>query len=99
MSDKLDSIFDSYVNHNLFTNKTAVQSNYIPEAILHRTEQVEMVASILAPALRGEKVSNLFLYGKTGTGKTLSVQHVGKRLLTKSQQLGNDNLKIHLCKL
>ena len=68
--DKVDVIFESYTTNNLFKDKSVVQSNFIPEAILHRGEQVEAVASILAPALRGEKVSNLFLYGKTGSGKT-----------------------------
>jgi archaeal cell division control protein 6 len=93
MADKVDKIFESYVNNNLFVNKGAVQANYVPEAILHRSEQVEQVASILAPALRGEKVSNLFLYGTTGSGKTLSVKHVGDRLLGKVKEMGNDNLK------
>ena len=91
--DKLESIFGSYIVSNLFKNKSVVQANYIPEGILHRSEQIETIASILAPSLRGEKVSNLILYGKTGTGKTLSVQHVGQRLLAKVQELGNDNLK------
>lgn len=90
--DKIDSIFDSYVTSNLFRDKSVVQANYIPEAILHRAEQVEAVASILAPALRGEKVSNLFLYGKTGSGKTLTIQHVGKRLLERVKQFGEGNL-------
>ena len=91
--DKVDSILNSYADNNLFKNKIVVQSNYLPEAVLHRADQVEAIASILAPALRGEKVSNLFLYGRTGSGKTLSVQHVGGKLLEKVKQIGQDNLK------
>ena len=34
------------------------------------------IANILAPALRIEKPSNLFIYGKTGTGKTISVRYI-----------------------
>jgi len=99
--DKIDKILDSYATNNLFKDKSIVQANYVPEAILHRAEQVEAIASILAPALRGEKVSNLFLYGGTGSGKTLSVQHVGERLTEKMKQIGEDNLKfIYInCKL
>jgi len=99
--DKIDKIFGAYVIGDLFKDKSVVQANYIPGVILHRAEQVENIASILAPALRGEKVSNLFLYGRTGSGKTLSVQHVGDRLLEKVKQLGGDNLKfIYInCKL
>ncbi|MBX4211952.1 orc1/cdc6 family replication initiation protein [Candidatus Pacearchaeota archaeon] len=91
--DKIDTIFESFVNNNLFKNKMVLQSNYTPDTIPHRDNQVHSVASILAPALRGERVSNLFVYGKTGTGKTLSVQHVGNRILSKLQELGNDHLK------
>ncbi len=91
--NKIDKIFDSIVENNLFRNKTVLQSNYTPEIILHREEQVENIASVLAPSLRGERVSNLFLYGNTGTGKTLSVQHIGSKLLSKNKELGNDNLQ------
>ena len=99
--NKLDSIFDSYVNNNLFRDKTVLQANYTPETIPHRTEQIEVVAGILAPALRGERVSNLFIFGKTGSGKTLSVQHVGIKITDKIKKLGQEHLKfIYLnCKM
>ena len=93
MVDKVDKIFDAIASNSLFKNKTVLQSNYTPETIFHREEQIESIASILAPALRGEKVSNLFLYGNTGTGKTLSIQHVGSKLLSKNKERGDDNLQ------
>ena len=92
--NKLDKIFDSFVENNLFKNKNVLQSNYTPDDILHREQQVKNIASILAPVLRGERVSNLFLYGNPGTGKTLSIQHVGNKLVSKSRESGEDNLKI-----
>lgn len=77
-----------------------MQTNYTPDNIPHRDEQVKQVANILAPVLRGERVSNLFVYGGTGTGKTLSIQHVREMLLKKAQQIGVD-LRIEYlnCKL
>lgn len=89
----LDKIFSSFVNDSLFINKSFLQSNHTPENIPHRDEQIEDVASILAPTLRGERASNLFIFGKTGSGKTLSVQHVGIKILDKLKELGKDNLK------
>tara|TARA_Y100000310_G_scaffold341008_1_gene438743 strand:+ start:3315 stop:4538 length:1224 start_codon:yes stop_codon:yes gene_type:complete len=91
--DKVDTILESYVGNNLFKDKTVLQANYSPETIPHRDEQVGSVASVLAPVLKGERVSNLFLYGKTGTGKTLSVQHVGDKIREKVKKLGGDDLK------
>ena len=62
----LTKFFENYLNTTLiFENKKSLQSNYTPETIPHRNEQIEQLASILAPALRTEKPSNLFLYGKT----------------------------------
>ena len=40
---------------------------------------------MLAPSLLGQKTSNLFVYGKTGTGKTLSIQHVANELSRRSK--------------
>jgi len=93
MGDKLDAIFDSFENNNLFKNKTVLQSNYDPDSIGHRDEQIELIASILAPALRGEKVSNLFVYGKTGTGKTLSIKHVANKMTSRLKKSDEDSLK------
>ncbi len=97
----LDKIFNSFVNNSLFLNKSILQSNYTPENIPHRDDQIESVASILAPTLRGERASNLFIYGKTGSGKTLSVQHVAIKISEKMKEIGKNNLKfIYInCKL
>ena len=99
--DGVDKIFDSYAKNGLFENKAVLQANYTPETIPHRNKQIESVASILAPTLKGEKVSNLFVYGKTGTGKTLSVQHVGNRIEKRVKDSGDKKLRfLYLnCKL
>lgn len=91
---KLDTIFDSFSGKSLFKSKNVLQNNYSPETIPHRDEQIESVASILAPALRGERVSNLFVYGKTGTGKTLSVQFVCNELEKRVKSVGEHGLKV-----
>ena len=101
MAGKLDSIFDSFDKNNIFKDKFILQSNYIPEEISHRDDQIKLVASILAPVLRGEKTSILFLYGKTGTGKTLTVNYVKDELMRRSQKNPKNKLRIEYlnCKL
>ncbi len=96
---ELDEIFDSVEGRSLFKNKQIMQSNHSPEDIPHRDEQIQSVASILAPSLLGERTSNLFIYGKTGTGKTLSVQHVANELTRRSGE--NKILRVEYlnCKL
>src|SRR3989344_1603361 len=73
----LSKFFDAYLKKEpLFKNKKILQSNYTPNNIPHRDEQIQQLASILAPALRMEKPINVFIYGKTGTGKTCVSQYV-----------------------
>ncbi|MEK6928443.1 MAG: orc1/cdc6 family replication initiation protein [Nanoarchaeota archaeon] len=99
--DNLDKIFSSFINNNLFNNKSVLQSNYSPNNITHRDEQISAIASILAPALRGERASNLFVFGNTGCGKTLSVHYVCHKIIQKLKEVGEEHLKfIYInCKL
>ena len=77
MGDKLSKFFEEYLNKEpLFINKKILQSNYTPEDIPHRDEQIKQLAKVLAPALRKEKPSNVFIYGKTGSGKTCVSRYV-----------------------
>ncbi len=100
MAAKLDRIFDSFSNKSLFENKFVLQTSYTPKNIPHRDKQIEQVAGILAPALRGERTSNLFVYGLTGTGKTLSVQYVADEMMNRAKK-NSLNLKMQYlnCKL
>ncbi len=101
MGTELDKIFDSFDENGIFKNKSLLQSNYQPDNIPHRSNEIKQIASILAPALRGEKTSNLFLYGKTGTGKTLSMSYVREELLKRLKKEKDFNLRIEYlnCKL
>ncbi len=82
----LSGFFEDFLNRKpLFLNKKALQSNYTPETIPHREEQVNQIAKILAPALRLDKPSNLFIYGQTGTGKTCVVKYLSNELMSVSK--------------
>lgn len=81
MSDKITLLFEKYLKKNsIFTNKSILQSSYMPDTILHRDEQIETIANILAPAMHLDVPSNIFVYGNAGTGKTLSVRHVTEKM-------------------
>lgn len=63
-----------------------MRPSYIPDLLPHRDKEINHLASILVPALRGETPSNVFIYGKTGTGKTAVTKFVGKELLKKGEE-------------
>ncbi len=77
----LQNIFEDFLNKkSIFINKDALTIRYTPKNIPHRDEQINTLAKILAPCLRLERPSNIFIYGKTGTGKTCVVQHIARQL-------------------
>jgi cell division control protein 6 len=97
---KIDKIFDSVSERTLFKNKTVLQSNYAPNDIPYRDKEIEQVASILAPALIGQKTSNLFIYGNTGTGKTLVMHYVRDEMLKRAKDSENPLKMVYInCKL
>lgn len=79
---EVEEFFEQYLlQDSIFSNKAALQAQYIPNQIVHREEQQQQVARVLAPVLRLQKPSNLFIYGKTGTGKTLVIKQVLQDIL------------------
>ncbi len=77
----LESFFEDFLHkESLFVDRSALLSSYIPETINHRDNEIKKIANILAPALKREKPSNLFVYGNTGTGKTLVVKHIAENI-------------------
>jgi cell division control protein 6 len=72
----------------LFVNREAMRSTYMPDILPHREKEINELASVLVPALRRETPSNVFIYGKTGTGKTAVAKFVGKELLKKGEETG-----------
>ncbi len=101
VDDELKDIFTDFLDKkSIFLNKSVLQTKYLPDVIPHRSEQIKQVAAILAPVLRQERPSNLFLYGKTGTGKTLCIHHVLKKLAEMGDERKVDLKTIYLnCKL
>ncbi|MAG50282.1 cell division control protein Cdc6 [archaeon] len=97
----LVNFFENFLKKDpLFVNKKALQSNYSPKSVPYRTKQIQHIAGILAPCLRLEKPSNVFIYGKTGTGKTLCVKHTTDQILDVAKAK-NINLRVFYinCKL
>ena len=100
MGLEIDEIFDKFSSRTIFKDKQVLQSNYSPEVIHHRKDEINQIANILAPALRLERPSNLFIYGKTGTGKTLSVKYVESELLKRAKKQNIDLSILYVnCKL
>ena len=71
----------------VFINREAMRPTFMPDLLPHREREIDNLASILVPALREETPSNVFIYGKTGTGKTAVTKFVGRELLVKGTEI------------
>jgi len=77
----LTDIFQGYTKRRgVFKNKNTLSIAFTPENIPHREDQIKQLGMILAPLLGGEKPSNIFIYGKPGTGKSLCIKHISEKI-------------------
>ena len=89
ISLSVDDIFDSLLmKKSVFKNKRVLSHDYVPNELPHREKEIQKLAYILATALKGGKPSNVFMYGKTGTGKTAVARYVLKKLAERGEKLG-----------
>ena len=86
--DELDRIFETAARTRLFRQREVLLPDYVPLELPHRDAEIRRLAEIVAPALRGERPSNAFIYGLTGTGKTAVTKYVLRRLQELAAQKG-----------
>ena len=71
---------------SLILNREILHFTYIPEVILHRDSEQEKVTQSLIPILKKSRPSNLLVYGKPGTGKTLVVRKVLSKIQNRVEK-------------
>jgi len=55
---------------SLYRDRDKLSEDYTPDEIVGRDEEIERYHTALQPVINGEDPNNIFLYGKTGVGKT-----------------------------
>jgi len=70
-----------FTRDTIFLNRNMVTPHYTPQELPFREAFIEEISGMLSKTLKGQKADNLFIYGKTGTGKTSVTKHVMQQLL------------------
>jgi cell division control protein 6 len=92
--DVLNGVFDHFLEGiPIFKNREVLRHDYIPDSLPHREDQVRFLGQMIAPLLKVERCSNIFVYGKTGTGKTAVMKYVLNKLSQKALEI-NSQVKV-----
>jgi len=81
MSETADDLFTR--EDPIFANKELLEISHLPGEgrIVGRDDEISQLATAVNPAIFGQSPSNVLIYGKTGTGKSLCAKYVSRRLI------------------
>ncbi len=82
-------------SETIFKDRNVLSPHYVPEELPFREKEMDEIMRTFAPAIKGQKPRNLFVYGKTGTGKTCSV----RRALDRLQNTGSAAITYINCRI
>ncbi|MEM2534371.1 MAG: AAA family ATPase, partial [Candidatus Nezhaarchaeales archaeon] len=86
----IDEIIYRMLSARIFKNREKLRPDYVPEYLPHREAEINKLAEILAPAVRGVRPSNVFIYGLPGTGKTAVTKYVLRKIETYARNYSQD---------
>ena len=84
------SLNDLLKDSNIFANREVLSPHYVPKHLIFRDKEISNIEKAVAPCLKGERGRNLFIYGKTGTGKTTCTMYVANEV----KEIPNTKAKI-----
>jgi len=94
-ADILNGVFEKYAsNAAIFKDREVLRHDYLPDRLPHREEQIRQLGETVAPVFKNARSSNIFIYGKTGTGKTAVTKYVLSHLEAKAKEF---NAPVKFC--
>jgi cell division control protein 6 len=81
--------FDKILSQkSIFKNLSVLSPHYVPKELPFREQHIEEIMSVVSPALKSQKPRNLFIYGKTGTGKTACMKRIREEFMEAGKERG-----------
>lgn len=79
---------------DIFRDEDMLREDYQPESITGREKELEEYRKALQPVVNGAQPRNIFLYGKTGVGKTAVSRFLLDQLKQDTKQYDDVNLSV-----
>ncbi|WP_226022964.1 orc1/cdc6 family replication initiation protein [Halomicrobium salinisoli] len=73
-------------DRTVFEDEDILRENYQPERLEEREDELEEFKAYLQPVINGKQPRNVFLYGKTGVGKTAATKYLLDHLENDAEQ-------------
>lgn len=80
----------------IYRNRDALREDYHPDELVGRDEELERYKTALQPVINGEQPNNIFLYGKTGVGKTAGTRYLLDHLIEDAAQYDDIELTVKI---
>lgn len=79
---------------DIYRDRDALREDYQPDELVGRDEELRAYQTALQPVVNGEQPNNIFLYGKTGVGKTAATRYLLGHLEEDIKQYDDIDLNI-----
>ncbi|MEM0360487.1 MAG: AAA family ATPase [Candidatus Diapherotrites archaeon] len=74
------NIFSEASDNGIFRDEKFLYPEFVPERLPYRDAQIDELVHSFQPVLKGGKPQNVFVFGGSGTGKTVTVKFVLREL-------------------
>jgi cell division control protein 6 len=81
-------------DHDIYRDRDALREDYQPKELVGRDEELKTYQAALQPVINGEQPNNIFLYGKTGVGKTAATKYLLRHLRQDAKQYDDIELTV-----
>lgn len=78
----------------IFRDEDILREDYQPDNLKEREEELEEYKAALQPVINNAQPRNIFLYGKTGVGKTVVTRYILDRLEEDSEEYEDIDLTV-----
>ncbi|RLM53837.1 AAA family ATPase [Halobellus sp. Atlit-31R] len=81
-------------DNEIYRDRDALREDYQPDELVGRDEELQTYQAALQPVINGEQPNNIFLYGKTGVGKTAATKYLLSHLREDAAQYDDIDLSV-----